>query len=322
VSASRFYSVDNAEDERPWGAVLFVGLKKPIGLYGVKTMWPPPAVTWKEARQRGGFIDQEKIIWWAAPVMAALVPPDTIGVANNHFLEEGMLDSEAWGRPRDRVKYPGFRGFADYTFDLYYLYLSVGLRIPASAGSANGVLKNPLGYSRSYVHLDGPFSPGAWLSGQKAGRNFVTNGPMLFFTVNGRMPGSVVSAGTVSFDLTAMSQAGIESAEVIVNGKVMRTLQPGSQPSEVKASAKIDVKRGDWIAARCFEKNAQTVRFAHTSPVYVGSASRRNPDALTRMQEWIDAYMDQVRAAPADLLSEQQKAQWLALCRQARDRYR
>jgi hypothetical protein len=63
---TRYYSVDNAEDERQWGAALFFGLKTPMAVYGFKTMWPPPTDTWKEARSKGAFIDQEKIIWWAA----------------------------------------------------------------------------------------------------------------------------------------------------------------------------------------------------------------------------------------------------------------
>ena len=127
--------------------------------------------------------------------MAALIRPDTIGIANNHFLEEGMLDSEAWGRPRNRDQYPGHRGFANYIFDLYYTYLSAGLRIPASAGSANGVLKNPIGYSRSYAFLGNSFTTEAWLAAQKAGRNFVTNGPMLFLNANGERPGAVLPGG-------------------------------------------------------------------------------------------------------------------------------
>ena len=324
VSQSQFYSVDNAEDERPWGAALFLGLRRPIQLYNAKAYWPPPAVTWEEARQRKAFIDQEKIIWWAAPVVAALIRPDTIGVANNHFLEEGLLDSEAWGRPRDRGKYPGQRGFANYIFDLYYTWLSAGLRIPASAGSANGVLKNPLGYSRSYVFLGKSFTPETWLAGQKAGRNFVTNGPMLFLTVEGKHPGSVLPAAVrgVKIDVTAKSRASLEKIEIVVNSEIVQTFGPGQKASEITATRKISVSKGDWIAARCFEANSATVRFAHTSPVYVGDVPRRDPKALTRLREWIDAYMEQIRMLPPDSMSGEQKEDWLLLCRKARDSYR
>ena len=323
VTASRFYSVDNAEDERPWGAALFFSLKSPIRLYGGKAEWPPPTATWEEARQRGGFIDQEKVIWWGAPVIAALVRPDSIGVANNHFLEEGLLDYEAWGRPRDRDKYPGPRGFADYIFDLYYTYLSAGLRIPASGGSANGVLRNPVGYSRSYVFLGDRFTPEAWLAGQKAGRNFVTNGPMLLLTVNGERPGSVLAAGgTVKVELAAMSREPLERADLIVNGAVVRSFAPGTDRSRINAAIALPVNDGDWIAARCFAANAKTVRFAHTSPVYAGATPRRDGGALARLREWIDRYMDQIAALPAGSLTPEQKDAWLALCRRARDTYR
>lgn len=324
TTPARYYSVDNAEDERPWGAALFFGLKTPISLYDAKSNWPLPTSTWDEARRRQGFIDQEKIIWWAAPVMAALIRPDTIGVANNHFLEEGMLDSEAWGRPRNREQYPGQRGFANYIFDLYYTYLSAGMRIPASAGSANGVLKSPIGYSRSYVFLGNSFSPEVWLSAQKAGRNFVTNGPMLFLTANGERPGAVLPEGTktIKIDLTAMSRSQLEKVELIVNGKIVESFQPARDKSQLKVSQTISVSNGGWIAARCFEVNPNTVRFAHTSPVYVGATPARDPEALSRLREWIDVYVEQVKAIPVDSMKEDQKEQWLSMCRKARESYR
>ncbi|MBK5293189.1 MAG: CehA/McbA family metallohydrolase [Acidobacteriia bacterium] len=324
LSASRSYSVDNAEDERQWGAALFFGLKTPIPLYNARAEWPLPTTTWQDARKRGAFIDQEKIIWWAAPVMAALVPPDTIGVANNHFLEEGMLDNEAWGRPRDRARYPGHRGFANYIFDLYYSYLSAGFRIAASAGAANGVLRSPLGYSRSYVHLTNGFSPKKLLEAQKEGRNFVTNGPMLFVTVNRQLPGAVLAAATrkanVEFD--AVSRTELETVEVILDGAVVRSFQPRGNASRIKARAVLDVSDGSWITVRCWERNAKTVRFAHTSPVYVGPKARQDAPARARLRDWIDEYMERVGKLPPEALTAAQKTEWLALCRQARDFYR
>jgi hypothetical protein len=322
LTESRFYSVDNAEDERPWGAALFFGLRTPIQLHNAKANWPPPTATWEEARQKRAFIDLEKIIWWAAPVIAALIRPDTIGVANNHFLEEGMLDSEAWGRPRDRDKYPGQRGFANYIFDLYYAYLSAGFRIPASAGSANGVLKNPLGYSRSYVFLGKNFTPEKLLHAQRAGRNFVTNGPMLFLTANGDRPGAVLRPGKVKLELHAISRDRLEGVELILNGNVIESFKPGRNTSEIRAAKTLTVSESDWIVARAFEFNKDTVRFAHTSPIYIGQAARRDPTALVRLREWIDLYMEQIRRLPVDALTAEQREQWLSLCRKARDTYR
>src|SRR5581483_5943196 len=118
----RVYSVDNSEDERHWGAALFIGVKSPMHLYARNAEYPPPSVTWGEARAQGGYIDLEKLIWWEAPVMAALLPPDSIGVAVNHFREDGISTRASLARPRDEKRYPGEQGFARYILDLYCYY--------------------------------------------------------------------------------------------------------------------------------------------------------------------------------------------------------
>jgi hypothetical protein len=57
--------------------------------------------------------------------------------------------------------------------------LNCGLRIPPSAGSGSGVLPNPVGYNRVYVHLDEQLTYDGWWQGFKQGRSLVTNGPLL-----------------------------------------------------------------------------------------------------------------------------------------------
>ena len=127
----RAYSVNNSEDERQWGAALFSNLDAPVQLYSRRQHphHPGPVTCCQEARRLNGHIDLEKLIWWEAPVIATLISPDTVGLANNHFLEEGMLAREAWGRPRDAEKYPGQAGFTNYILDLYYIYLSAGFSV-------------------------------------------------------------------------------------------------------------------------------------------------------------------------------------------------
>jgi hypothetical protein len=70
------------------------------------------------------------------------------------------------------------------------------------------------------------------------------------------------------------------------------------------------------------ERNAQTIRFAHTSPVYVGPSPRRDPEALAHIDEWIDAYAQALRAMSAEALTEAQRTHWLDLCRQAKEAWR
>jgi hypothetical protein len=313
------FSVDNCEDERPWGAALFLGVKSPMRLYPRDAQYPPPTSTWGEARSRNAFIDLEKLIWWEAPMMAALNPPDSIGVAVNHFREDGISTRASLSRPRDENRYPGEAGFGKYILDLYSTYLSAGFRIPASAGSANGVVKVPFGYNRSYVYLGKQFSHQDWLAGQKAGRNFVTNGPMLFVTVDEQMPGVMLSENETQarVRVEASSAFELDRVEVLVDGQVAETLIPSGDHSRLTASVSVSVSRGSWLAVRCFEKSDVTIRLAHTSPFYVGKSARRSEESLEYLREWVKADMARIEGVSDDKLSPAQKKELLELSRKA-----
>lgn len=317
IAPSKSFTIDNCEDERPWGAALFLGTGTAMALHHRASQYPPPTTTWAEARRRGAFIDFEKVIWWQSPMMMALQPPDTIGVASNHFQEDTILTRATLSRPRDEAKYPGPMGYGRWLLDLYCTYLNAGFRIPASAGSANGVVRNHLGHNRSYVHLDSGFTIDGWMAGQKAGRNFVTNGPILLATVNGRLPGSTLAGSlrkaTVRVD--ARSARELDRAEILVDGEVSTTLQP--RGGNIRQAREVAVRDGGWVAVRVFEKNAATIRFAHTSPVWIGPKPRRAPEALVFMREWIDADMNRIRELPSAVLTDAQREETLALAREA-----
>jgi hypothetical protein len=317
------YSIDNCEDERPWGAALFIGVKSPMTLYPRTAEYPSPVTTWHEARKRGAYIDMEKAIWWESPVMAALIPPDSIGVAVNHFLEDAVSTRASLARPWDQNKYGGPGGFARYIFDLYSTYLCAGFRIPASAGSANGVSRNVLGYNRSYVYLGSEFSAEAWMRGQKAGRNFVTNGPMLAFRANGQLPGSILPdhAGEVLVEMDCESRSDLERAEFVLDGTSVSEFhaQPGS--CRMHAKRKVRIHAGSWLVGRCFEKSTKTVRFAQSSPIYFGRVARQSAGAKAFLRDWVDAESQRIERTAPSLLTAGQKSELVELCRKARERF-
>ena len=137
------------------------------------------------------WIDIEKPFWWDVPAWLASGQMDSIGLANNHMHRGGMFADEAWGRPRDKARLPEPHGQRPWTQEIYYHVLNCGLRLPPSAGSASGVLPNPVGYNRVYVHVDGEWRHDKWWRGLKAGRSFVTNGPLLLCKADGKLPGHV-----------------------------------------------------------------------------------------------------------------------------------
>src|SRR5262249_14015052 len=108
----------------------------------------------------------------------------------------------------------------DATVPLWHRLLNCGFRIPASGGTdcfLNRIQGGLPGSSRAYVKVDGDFSYEGWIRGLKAGRTFVTNGPMLDFeagrTIQGPLDGRVNAAAT--------SQVPIDRFELVVNGAVL-----------------------------------------------------------------------------------------------------
>ncbi len=122
------------------------------------------------------WIDIEKPFWWDVPVWLASGKLKSIGLANNHMCRDRMYEDEAWGKPRPADRLPPPLGSGYGTQQIYYHVLNAGLRVPPSAGSASGVLPNPVGYNRVYVHLDKELTYADWWQGLRAGRCFVTNG--------------------------------------------------------------------------------------------------------------------------------------------------
>src|SRR5204863_825339 len=113
----------------------------------------------------------------------------------------------------------------DWTQELYYQILNCGLRIAPSAGSASGVLPNPVGYNRVYVHVDGELNYDRWFEALRAGRSFVTNGPLLRVRADSQYPGHIFTAPEkLEIELTGILEGRdhVESLEVIRDGRVIR----------------------------------------------------------------------------------------------------
>ena len=226
---NRFCGAGAGEDEREGGALLYFGLARPLPLEGVRE-YPSLLHFAEQARaQPHAWIDIEKPFWWDVPVWLASGKMDSIELANNHMDRSRMYEGEAWGKPRDRTRWPPPRGNGFWSQEIYYHVLNSGLRIPPTAGSASGVLPNPVGYNRVYAHLDGPMTPEHWWQAVKAGRTFVTNGPLLRVTAGGQLPGHVFTAprgDCVKLNLTIRltSKDPIRSLEIIRNGEVLRTI--------------------------------------------------------------------------------------------------
>lgn len=291
-----------------------------------QSIFPLDAVAAK-ARAEGALLDLEKHNW---PWSLALVPilnVDLFELANNHHwqTEYGV---RKWGVPA-----PGWMGLSGsgsdterdwtlYGFQTYYALLNCGFRLRPAAGTANGVHPVPLGFSRVYVQLDGPFTFDAWMRGLAEGRSFVTTGPMILGKVDGQSPGTNFKADAAAKDhkleCTILSEQSLESIELIVNGAVATRFKPQNTVTKDGAfgnrvETQLKPESSSWVAWRCFEKRpGDRFRFAHTAPWHFDITGRplrpRRDEAewlVTRVKEEIARSQG---IAPESLINDYQRA--------------
>lgn len=296
VDASHVFSVLDKEVERlkagP-GAVDLLGLRSPIPFEGY-LLYPTNDVFARQAHAQGGWVDAEKIVWRDMAALVALGHIDFAGIVYNHFNRQDVeMETDSWGMiPKWRPEFKTSAGMPLWAMEVYYRFLNCGFRLPVSAGSASGVKAAPLGYNRVYVKLDGPLEYRNWFRALKAGRSFATNGPMLFVTVDGEEPGEVLRLPAngrrrVRIRANVSSQKSMDRLEVVFKGRLIKTVRGAGK---LAADFTVDVDDTGWFVARAFEKPDHTVRFAHTSPVYVevpGRSGVLQADAQFFI-DWID----------------------------------
>lgn len=270
---NRFYHSLAGEDEREGGALLYFHLRKPLAIASESKEYPSPLKFVEAARVLDDdvWIDIEKPFWWDVALWLATGKMNSIGLANNHMCRDRMSESEAWGKPRLVERLPPPRGNGFWTQEIYYHILNAGLRLPPSAGSASGVLPNPVGYNRIYVYLGKDMDYRAWWQGLHTGRSFVTNGPLLRVTANDKLPGTVFTGDQeIKLDLKAQltTQDPIRFVEIIKNGQVDRRV-PFQDVVTNSALGSVHFKESGWFLVRAIADNQQTFRFASTAPFYV-----------------------------------------------------
>jgi hypothetical protein len=158
----------------------------------------------------------------------------------------------------------------------YYRYLNSGYRLPLVGGTDKMSSAVPVGLYRTYARLDEEFSYAAWCRAVRSGRTFLSGGPLVTLSVDGREPGDTVrlsGAGTVSVHATVRSIFPLGSLEIVRNGEVVaRAEANGGRQAEI--SEELPIAEHSWLACRAFGVDyhlddwSRPV-FAHSSPVYV-----------------------------------------------------
>ncbi len=178
----------------------------------------------------------------------------------------------------------------------YYDYLNLGFQLTAAAGS-DTPWGSTIGEVRTYVYAGRPFHADAWFEGLGRGNTFVTNGPMLDFTVNGELPGEKIAceAGEVvriKAFVHSHPKIGVLKKLVLVgNEGVLAEVENPRQKDALSLRLKRPIAHSQWVAVHAVCENGAQ---AHSTPVYLTVEERptwdpvRGPAIVQRQLDAID----------------------------------
>ena len=161
--------------------------------------------------------------------------------------------------------------------EIWYTFLNLGYRVLPVAGADFPYFGPTLpGVERTYVRLDGPFSADAWFAAFREGRAYVTNGPFLELSVNGRQMGDElrVARGTpLAVEASARLNPEfdrLERLELVVLGDVAAT-ETADGTDGAALSHRMTAEGSLWIAARAWgaRHGPRDMTVAHSAPIYV-----------------------------------------------------
>ena len=177
-----------------------------------------------------------------------------------------------------QVEFPAMRGM-----DLYYQYLNSGFKLPITAGTDKMGNDIPVGSNRHYIPLKGEATYDKWIEGLRSGTGFVTNAPMLTFTVDNALPGETIlfrGDKTVKVRVEARSLLPFAKIDIIANGKLVswKYLTDYGNKRDVyslELEAEITLSQSTWIAGRVISPDTREMLprnltvFAHSNPIYL-----------------------------------------------------
>ena len=167
----------------------------------------------------------------------------------------------------------------EVSVDIYHRLLNCGFPLTAAAGTDtfNNIRRHRvIGGDRVYVHTGGELTYQDWIVGLKKGRTFVSNAPLLFFEVEGKLPGSRLALnqpGRIRLKAEAYSQVPMGRLDLIANGKVVHSVSGDGEGRVLRYEGQIELTESAWVAARVtggghrLLVNNPTL-FAHTTPVH------------------------------------------------------
>jgi hypothetical protein len=189
---------------------------------------------------------------------------------------------------------------ANHGLRLWYRYLNCGFRLTATAGTDKMTTFVTVGANRVFARVQGEFTYENWIRALRVGRTFVTNSPILTFTVNGQEPGATLRFDSRKNQMAqvhamAESQLPYDALEIVANGAVVAQATPSGLRHRAEIHLEYPMRQSSWLAARVSEDmNSYRRRGVNFSTVHVTSGTRLSDYYGTRRPETVFAHSSPV----------------------------
>jgi hypothetical protein len=176
---------------------------------------------------------------------------------------------------------------------LWFMLLNQGYRIPATA-STDATFDNPgravPGIVRVYTRIAGELTLAKVAAAMKSGRNFVTSGPLMAFTVGEYGIGDVIPVAN-RMKRSARVQAWASGAreeyltkiEVIRSGQIYKSFDLADKPKTHAVDFDIEEDKTSWYIVKCYGSDWN--QYAVSNPIYFEAPGFRVPEAATASVE-------------------------------------
>ena len=162
--------------------------------------------------------------------------------------------------------------------DTFYRFMNIGLRVPFSTGTDWFIYD----FSRVYVEVSKPLTVERWLDGLEKGRTYITNGPLLQFSLGEYSPGDVIRLAQpqeLNIFSHAVGRCDFQKIEVIYNGRIVQSAPSLSVGGhfEARNTAPLLISEPGWVVLRISSEQKNELGaplFGHTSAVYVEIAGK------------------------------------------------
>jgi TolB protein len=165
-----------------------------------------------------------------------------------------------------------------------------------------------LGSVRTYAYVSPKLEARGWMNAVGKGHSFESNGPLLEFRINGKMPGESIHlperGGEIEVEADIWSTLPLQRAMIYRNGKIWREVPLQADHLGGKLRAKVGVSESGWysltaegVSQAKGEDRSFPQAISNPIRVYTGAKLIRSRESAEYFLQWLDKLWTMTDAA-------------------------